>query len=950
MFAELCSHIIECHRMNKIVYLGGDLNCRPGNLNNISRDKSWSYTDNIDLKNNSHGRNFFPELCKVANIMPVNHLKYNNKKFPGDFTYIKSEKKSQIDFVLTDKNGRKYLQEFNVVQDNWHLTDHKPIEVKLLLNIDIDVMTLFTRASELNYDITSTKYTLPRYNKKYNYDKIESFLVDNSEVINTSITNYLDANDIDNAMVTLDNFLQCAHKAPGARLQKQPQKKRNVGNMVNVNKNFNDYRNALNSQADDEIIENALNKYISDRKKLHFTVLKDESDLWKEAIQSTDAKSVWSKIDWNGHYTSQKPTQHPSVDEFETYFAELYDCKDDEIDDISHLQSNVSIPILDEPIVLGEVQNSIKDMKNGGFDFSLPILSILFKHFSATLLFILNFLLFVKYPIHLALSILCVIPKKGNLRMPKNFRGIQMMRAIACLFDRIVARRLYVWMKIEPEQSAFQKGKSTVIPIFTLRLLIEICIKKKIPLYIAFVDLEKAFDKVSRYLLLAKLVSLGIGHIMLEALKRMYSHTLCILCFYGCFSDIFVTKSGIRQGSASSVLLFILFMDGLFIFLRNTCTIEDVINEFHALVHADDTLLISTERTLFINKCNAMMEYFQVNKLTLNLSKSSYLIINPTHVDCRNTITLKKGYLEYKAIQLYLGVIVSDDGKLVKDVKEHIISKKGSIMIKFTNFCVKNYLAPLNTKLSVIDACVVSSLCYASETWGNNGKEVEVLYRYGLRTALGVRQSVSNEITYIESNKFPLKCRVLSQQLKFWIAVQVYLEKHPDSLLNCLIKQAQELDIQYYKHYVMLQTKYETPDNCRKVIESEYMTTWKNKFEASLDDVDSKLETYYRINPTLQSDTTNIMLETDRILLTRFRCGSHSLKLELGRFSKPRIPREQRLCKCKQGVQTIWHCFMECTLTYGHIQGNYCDLESIFKDEDVCHKLLLICKILKVPF
>ena len=85
MFAELCSHIIECHRMNKIVYLGGDLNCRPGNLNNISRDKSWSYTDNIDLKNNSHGRNFFPELCKVANIMPVNHLKYNNKKFPGSW-------------------------------------------------------------------------------------------------------------------------------------------------------------------------------------------------------------------------------------------------------------------------------------------------------------------------------------------------------------------------------------------------------------------------------------------------------------------------------------------------------------------------------------------------------------------------------------------------------------------------------------------------------------------------------------------------------------------------------------------------------------------------------------------------------------------------------------------------------------------------------------------------
>ena len=91
---------------------------------------------------------------------------------------------------------------------------------------------------------------------------------------------------------------------------------------------------------------------------------------------------------------------------------------------------------------MGEIEGSIKDMKNGGFDFNLPILLILIKHFSSMLILLLNFMLYIKYPIHLALSILCVIPKKGNLKMPKNFRGIQMMRAIACLFDRVIARRL----------------------------------------------------------------------------------------------------------------------------------------------------------------------------------------------------------------------------------------------------------------------------------------------------------------------------------------------------------------------------------------------------------------------------------------------------------------------------------------------------------------------------
>ena len=108
--------------------------------------------------------------------------------------------------------------------------------------------------------------------------------------------------------------------------------------------------------------------------------------------------------------------------------------------------------------------------------------------------------------------------------------------------------------------------------------------------------MTKAFDKVSRFRLLSKLIMRGIGYVMLEALKNMYLHTTCVLHFYGCFSETFVTMSGIRQGSASSVLLFILFMDGLFPFLRNHCSSEQLIKDFHVLVHADDTIVISTQR------------------------------------------------------------------------------------------------------------------------------------------------------------------------------------------------------------------------------------------------------------------------------------------------------------------------------------------------------------------
>ena len=53
-----------------------------------------------------------------------------------------------------------------------------------------------------------------------------------------------------------------------------------------------------------------------------------------------------------------------------------------------------------------------------------------------------------------------------------------------------------------------------------------------------------------------------------------------------------------------------------------------------------------------------MMDDFVENSLTLNFDKSSYFIINPTWTDYKVNLKLKGGYLKYKAIQRYLGVLL----------------------------------------------------------------------------------------------------------------------------------------------------------------------------------------------------------------------------------------------------------------------------------------------------
>ena len=287
-----------------------------------------------------------------------------------------------------------------------------------------------------------------------------------------------------------------------------------------------------------------------------------------------------------------------------------------------------------------------------------------------------------------------------------------MLPALGVLYDRIIARRLYNWIGVNDEQTGFRKGKSTLTQLITLRIVIEIAKKSNTCIYIGCFDIEKAFDKVSRYLLLKKLIKSGIGYAMLNALKALYTTTSCILTLSGKFSTAFCTTCGIRQGAPSSSFLFIAFIDDLINYIRDRCLREPLIDTMHALLHADDTLILSTERSLFITKCNIMLDYFEENKLKLNLGKSGYMIINGTNTDIKDSIWLKNGELFYKNEILYLGLLFSDSGNIGHDISLNIKKKRSNISVKYSNFCSKNYLAPLKVKLQVLNSCVLSSfLC-----------------------------------------------------------------------------------------------------------------------------------------------------------------------------------------------------------------------------------------------
>ena len=105
-----------------------------------------------------------------------------------------------------------------------------------------------------------------------------------------------------------------------------------------------------------------------------------------------------------------------------------------------------------------------------------------------------------------------------------------------------------------------------------------------------------------------------------------------------------------------------------------------------------------------------------------------------------------------------------------------------------------------------------------------------------------------------------------------------------------------------------------------------------------------------RVNPELKTPTPPLkILEFERVMTTRYRTGSHNLRIETGRICNPTIPREERICSCNTGVQSLAHCFRECPFLRDLYKDyQFHSIEDAFENPDIYTFLMKMEKILNV--
>ena len=116
-------------------------------------------------------------------------------------------------------------------------------------------------------------------------------------------------------------------------------------------------------------------------------------------------------------------------------------------------------------------------------------------------------------------------------------------------------------VNIDDMQFGFMSGKGTVDAIFIVRQLQEKFMEKRKDLFYAFVDLEKAFDRVPIYIVRWALRQLGVEEWLVQTVMVMYEKARTTVRTKQGSSEEFEVKVGVHQGSVLRPLLFVAVME-----------------------------------------------------------------------------------------------------------------------------------------------------------------------------------------------------------------------------------------------------------------------------------------------------------------------------------------------------------------------------------------------------
>ena len=334
-------------------------------------------------------------------------------------------------------------------------------------------------------------------------------------------------------------------------------------------------------------------------------------------------------------------------------------------------------------------------------------------------------------------NIITLYKNKGDRSDCNNYRGISLLSIVGKCFARIVLKRLQILAEeVYPEsQCGFRPGRSTIDMIFSIRQLQERCREQRQPLFIAFIDLTKAFDLVSRDGLFKILCKIGCPPTLLSIIKSFHDNMYGTIQFDGENSKPFNIRSGVKQGCVLAPTLFGIFFsimlkhafkaatEGIYMYTRSDGSLFNITRlkaktRVHQilvrdLLFADDAAVVAHSEQDLQGQMDKISTACKEFGLTISIKKTEVMVQG---TESTPEIKLNDHVLNVVESFTYLGSTISNDLSYNKELNRRI-GLACTTFGKLTKRVWENRKLTNRTKASVYSACVLSTLLYGSETW-----------------------------------------------------------------------------------------------------------------------------------------------------------------------------------------------------------------------------------------
>ena len=364
-------------------------------------------------------------------------------------------------------------------------------------------------------------------------------------------------------------------------------------------------------------------------------------------------------------------------------------------------------------------------------------------------------------------QVIIPVHKKGSRADCDNYRGIALLSIPSKVFAKVILNRLKPWAEahLRESQCGFRSGRSCADQLFTLRILMEKAREYHQPLYMCFIDLQKAYDSVSREALWRILrTSFNLPQKVLTIIQALHRDSMASVRAYGKTSEEFQISSGVRQGCILAPTLFNLYFDlvirmaleehqkegrgvrmaylhdGKLVGNKRRFCWETLVSD---LEYADDMVLMANSWEDLRVMLNSLEARCSDLGLTISCRKTKLLAVLPSDSYPKpSPVSLRPGGdpLDVVSCFEYLGSIVSDDCSADGEIDSRV-TKASQAFRSLSRLLWHHKKIKRRTKLRIFSSVIMPALLYGLETVALQEHHVSRLQSFVgrcLRVILGV--------------------------------------------------------------------------------------------------------------------------------------------------------------------------------------------------------------------